>query len=134
MKSRFALTILLAGFALSTAFDAQGPGLRGFPDDAVAQTRAREQQFRAVPDAARLKEYMTAIAGEPHVAGQPSSRRVAEYALEQFKSWGLNAQIETFEALMPWPSERIVEMTAPSRFTLTLKEPVIAAVRVPPSA
>lgn len=83
---------------------AQSPSLRGFPDDAVAQERAREQQFRAIPDSARLKEYLTAIAGEPHVAGQPSSRTVAEYALAKFKSWVLNAQIETFEALMPWPA------------------------------
>ena len=104
---------------------AQAPGLRGFPDDAQAQQRAREQQFRAIPDSARLKEYMTAMAGEPHVAGRPGSRKVAEYTLEKFKSWGLNASIETFEAYMPWPTERLVEQVAPTRFTLALGEPAI---------
>ena len=123
-------TVVLAAAAVCvTTFGAgaQSPALRGFPDDAVAQTRALETRFRAVPDSARLKEYLTAMAGEPHVAGQPASRRVAEYALEKFRSWGLNAQIETFEALMPWPTERLVEMTAPSKFVLTLKEPVVPA-------
>ena len=52
--------------------------IRGFPADAVAAERQREEQFRKMPDSARLKEYMTAMAGEPHVAGRPGSRKVAE--------------------------------------------------------
>ena len=80
---------------------AQSNAIRGFPADALTSQRQREEQLRKVPDSARLKEYMTVMAGEPHVAGRPGSRKVAEYALQQFKSWGLNAQIETFEALMP---------------------------------
>ena len=70
---------------------------------------------------------MTAMAGEPHVAGRPASRKVAEYALEKFKSWGLDAQIESFEAMMPWPTERLVEMVgADARRAMAIKEPVLA--------
>ena len=127
MTTRVLLVAVLTVLLSVASPLAQSPSLRGFPDDAVAPERTREQQFRAVPDSARLKEYMMAMAGDPHVAGQPSSRSVAEYALGKFKSWGLNAQIETFEALMPWPIERMVEMTAPTPYTLALKEPVIAA-------
>ena len=114
---RFLLTTLatLTLFAASTP-RAQSGAIRGFPDDALKSQREREEQFRKVPDSARLKEYMTAMAGEPHVAGRPGSKRVAEYALGQFKSWGLDARIETFEALMPWPTERVVEMVAPTRY------------------
>ena len=46
--------------------------------------------------------------------------------LAQFKSWGLNASIETFEALMPYPTERVVELVAPERYTLKLAEPAVA--------
>jgi N-acetylated-alpha-linked acidic dipeptidase len=105
---------------------AQTPVLRGFPDDAQAAQRAREEQFRKVPDSARLKEYLTAMAGEPHVAGRAGSRKVADYALDKFKAWGLDAKIETFEALMPWPAERVVELVAPTKTTLAIKEPVVA--------
>ncbi|MGH9384946.1 MAG: M28 family peptidase, partial [Vicinamibacterales bacterium] len=105
--------------------DAQQPGLRGFPDDAVAAQRQREEQFRKVPDTARLKEYMEAMAADPHTAGQPASRKVAEYALAKFKSWGLDARLEEFEAMMPWPTERTVELTAPTKYPLQLKEPVL---------
>ena len=84
-----------------------------FPDDAVAAQRQREEQFRKIPDSARLKEYMEAMAGEPHVAGQPSSKKVADYALAKFKSFGLDAKLEEFEAMMPWPIETTVELVAP---------------------
>ena len=61
---------------------------------------------------------MEAMAGDSHVAGQPSSKRVADYALAKFKSFGLDARIEEFEAMMPWPLETSVELVAPEKYTL----------------
>jgi N-acetylated-alpha-linked acidic dipeptidase len=104
---------------------AQSKAIRGFPDDAVAAERQREEQFRKVPDAARLKEYMEAIAHTPHVAGQPSSKRVADYALAKFKEFGLDARFEEFEAMMPWPVETTVDLIAPEKYSLRVKEPVL---------
>ena len=73
------LLIVLALVALASPRpEAQTSAIRGFPADAVAAERQREEQFRKVPDSARLKEYMMAMAGEPHVAGRPGSRKVAE--------------------------------------------------------
>jgi len=121
----FSLFVVVGAFAASLPAGAQSPALRGFPDDAVAAQRQREEQYRKVPDAARIKTYMEAMAGESHVAGQPSSKRVADWALAQFQSFGLDARIELFEAMMPWPIETSVEMTAPVRYSLKLKEPVL---------
>ena len=104
---------------------AQSKAIRGFPDDAVSAQRQREEQFRKIPDAARLKEYMEAMAGEPHVAGQPSSKKVADYALAKFKSFGLDAKFEEFEAMMPWPIETTVEVVGPEKYALRVKEPVL---------
>jgi len=120
--------LLVITFALisSNAPVAQSRPIRGFPDDAVASQRQREEQFRKIPDSARLKEYMEAMAGEPHVAGQPSSKRVADYALAKFKSFGLDAKLEEFEAMMPWPIETSVELVAPEKYTLRVKEPVLS--------
>jgi N-acetylated-alpha-linked acidic dipeptidase len=89
--------------------------------------REREQRFQSVPLPDNLREYMQAIAAEPHHAGSPGSRKVAEYILAKFKSWGLNAAIEQSEALMPFPVERVVELVAPERYTAVLKEPAVAA-------
>ena len=120
-----AVVFVLAAVVASNPAAQQG-ALRGFPDDAIAAQRQREEQFRKIPDTARLKEYMEAMAAEPHAAGRPASRKVAEYALAKFKSWGLDARIEEFEAMMPWPTERTVELIAPTKYTLQLKEPVLA--------
>ena len=125
---RKALPLLVFSFALAaTQFPtAQVRPIRGVPDDAVAAQRQREEQFRKIPDSARLKEYMEAMAGEPHVAGQPSSKKVADYALAKFKSFGLDAKLEEFEAMMPWPIETSVELIAPEKYTLRVKEPVLS--------
>ena len=119
-----ALATTLALLAVASSH-AQSKPIRGFPDDAVAAQRQREEQFRKIPDAARLKEYMEAMAGEPHVAGQPSSKKVADYALAKFKSFGLDARLEEFEAMMPWPIETTVEVVAPEKYVLRVKEPVL---------
>ncbi|HSW50610.1 MAG TPA: M28 family metallopeptidase, partial [Bryobacteraceae bacterium] len=57
--------------------------------------------------------------------GSPRSREVAEFALALFKGWRLNARIETFEALLPYPLERRLEITAPVQFRARLAEPAI---------
>ncbi len=120
------LAVVVTFSLLATTLpSAQSRPIRGFPDDAVAAQRQREEQFRKVPDAARLKEYMEAMAGDSHVAGQPSSKRVADYALAKFKSFGLNASLEEFEAMMPWPLETRVEIVAPDKYELKIKEPVL---------
>src|SRR5688572_605005 len=109
------------------AHSQQAPGLRGFTNAAAAAQLDRERRFQAVPAPDNLRDYMRAISAEPHHAGAPGSRKVAEYILDKFKSWGLNAAIEEAEALMPFPVERVVELVAPDRFTALLKEPVVAA-------
>jgi N-acetylated-alpha-linked acidic dipeptidase len=105
----------------------QEQGIRGFTSEAANAQRVRERQFRSVPDAARLREYMRAITEEPHHAGSPASRKVAEYVLDKFKSWGLDARIEQAEALMPFPVERRLELLGPQPFVASLKEPAVEA-------
>jgi N-acetylated-alpha-linked acidic dipeptidase len=99
--------------------------IRGFTEASSEVQRQVEEKFRLVPKAENNREYMRVIAAEPHHAGSPGSRKVADYVLAQFKSWGLNASIETFEALMPYPTERLVELVAPERYVLKLAEPAV---------
>src|SRR6185436_344101 len=101
------------------------PGMRGFTPASAAAEREAERKFQAVPSPDNLREYMRTISEEPHYAGHPSSRKVADYILGKFKSWGLNASIEEFEALMPYPTERVVELVAPEKYVAALKEPVV---------
>jgi N-acetylated-alpha-linked acidic dipeptidase len=66
------------------------------------------------------------MAKEPHHAGSAASATVAEYALGLFKEFGLDAHIENFEALIPYPISRSLELVSPVKFRAALKEPAIA--------
>ena len=111
-------------FAALPAAAQNGDPPRGFLRDQWEEQRAIEERFRAVPDPARLREYMEYMSAEPHIAGMGhGSLRVAEYALEKFLSFGLDAAIEETEALMPLPVDRHVEVLGPEPYTLRLEEP-----------
>ncbi|MBL8176557.1 MAG: M28 family peptidase [Bryobacterales bacterium] len=100
--------------------------LRGFSAEGARQLRLWEQKARAIPEAARIRGYMQRMAAEPHHAGSPGSKAVAEYALGLFREWGLDARIETYEALLPYPTSRLVEVVEPVRYRAKLQEPVLA--------
>jgi N-acetylated-alpha-linked acidic dipeptidase len=112
--------VLLACAAVSAQTD-----IRGFPSSQVAAQRELEAQALAIPRPANLRAYMEKMSAEPHIAGSPASKAVADYAAGLLRSWGLSVQIEEFEALMPYPKSRLLEMTAPVRFTAKLQEPRI---------
>ena len=117
---------LLALLFVPVADSQPAASMRGFSATGASLQRETEQKFRAVAKPENLREYVRAISAEPHHAGSPGSRRVADYVLERFKSFGLDARIEEFEALMPYPTERSLELIAPERYTATLKEPAVA--------
>jgi N-acetylated-alpha-linked acidic dipeptidase len=121
------IAVVIAVVCLSAGGYAQQPEppIRGFIGGADAQHDI-ERRFQAVPSPGKLREYMRTITAEPHHAGSPGSRKVAEYVLAQFRSWGLDAQIEEFEALMPYPSTRVLELAGPEPFVAALKEPALS--------
>ena len=120
------LGIILAIVLLPPVAHTQEPSaIRGFVGANIAAERDLEHRFQALPSPDNLREYMRTITAEPHHAGAPGSRKVADYVLAKFKSWGLNAQIEEFESLIPYPTERVVELVGPERYVAKLKEPPV---------
>jgi N-acetylated-alpha-linked acidic dipeptidase len=126
-KSPARLALLLLTSIASPAFagESEDADIRGFLSDEAASAREWEEKYRAIPSASNLREYMRVITEEPHIAGLPGSKKVAEYILSKFKSWGLNAWIEETEALMPLPTERHVELLEPESYVARLREPPI---------
>jgi N-acetylated-alpha-linked acidic dipeptidase len=92
----------------------------------AADANSWEEKFRAIPDPANLRDYMQRLSARPHHVGSPYDKDNAEWLLAKFKSWGLDAHIESFEVLFPTPKERLVEMVEPVKFTAKLQEPAIA--------
>jgi len=85
-----------------------------------------EAKFRAIPDPANLRAYMQRLTARPHHVGSAYDKENAEWILAQFKQWGLDAKIETYDVLFPTPKERVLELVAPTRFTAKLEEPTVA--------
>src|SRR5437763_335833 len=122
LAALFCLTMLLP---LRAANDPAEP-LYGFTAASSGAERDWENKFRAIPDPKILRDTMQRLSARPHHVGSPYDKENAEWILAQFKSWGLEAQIETFEVLFPTPKERVVELIAPTHFLAKLEEPAIA--------
>jgi N-acetylated-alpha-linked acidic dipeptidase len=100
--------------------------LVGFSPRAGQSEREWEAKFRAIPDAANLREYMRRLSARPHHVGSPYDKDNAEWILAHFKEWGLDAHVERFDVLFPTPKVRVLEMLAPTKFTAKLEEPALA--------
>ena len=121
---------LVAGFAVvltltSSVYGDDDNDIKGFLRDEVEQQREWEEKLRALPEPDKLRERMRIITEEPHIAGLPGSKKVADYILSEFQSFGLNAWIEETQALMPLPTERYLELIEPESYVALLKEPPI---------
>lgn len=114
---------VLIGWSPAAAPDAP---LAGYSADASRVERDWETQFRAIPEPARMRESLRRLSAQPHNVGTAYDRDNAEWILAQFKSYGLDAHIETFDVLYPTPLERSVELVAPTHFRLALREPTVA--------
>jgi N-acetylated-alpha-linked acidic dipeptidase len=65
---------------------------------------------------------MRRLSARPHHVGSPYDKDNAEWLLDQFKSYGWDAHIENFDVLFPTPTERVVELVAPTTFKASLQE------------
>src|SRR5581483_2229258 len=89
-------------------------------------------KFRAIPDPANQRSYMQRLSARPHHVGSAYDKENAEWILSQFKQWGLDAKMDTYDVLFPTPKERALELVAPAQFKAKLQEPALATD--PPSS
>ncbi len=119
------LVCLIALLPLSAA-SPDDDTLYGFTAASSKAERDLETQFRAIPDPKIMRDSLQRLSARPHHVGSPYDKQNADWILSQFKSWGLDAQIETFDVLFPTPKERVLEMTEPTHFTAKLQEPPVS--------
>ena len=93
-------------------------------ESSIAQNRW-EKEFRDGIAADNIRENMRRLSARPHHVGSPYDKENAEWILSEFKKWGFDARIETFDVLFPTPKERIVELLEPTKFRASLQEPAL---------
>ncbi len=93
----------------------------GFKPTTVTAQIQLEKEFDSKLSANNLDQWMKRMTAEPHYVGTEYGRKNAEWMMNQFKSWGFEAKIETYQVLFPYPKVRLLEMTAPGKYTASLK-------------
>ncbi len=116
---------MLSICACSLTAVAQTKSLTGFTKEkADAQIKA-EEKYDSYLKASNLNDWMKKLTARPHALGQPVTKEYAEFIRDQFKSWGYDAQIETYKVLFPTPKVRLLELTGPTKYKAVLSEPGI---------
>ncbi len=114
------LWIFLLAFALAGLVSSQNiPGFT--PDHSGAQNRL-EANFLKLPKAQNNRKYLHFLTEEPHLAGTPASKRVAEYLRDQYRSWGFDAHLAEYRVYLPQPKKIEIELVEPDSVKLNLRE------------
>jgi N-acetylated-alpha-linked acidic dipeptidase len=122
---RIALTLILSTSVMAQTATTGRTTLMGFSPETSVNQRALEAKFDSFIRAENLRDWQKRLSARPHHLGSPYDKENAEFVAAQFRSWGYETNIETFDVLFPTPKTRLVEMTAPTRFVMRLNEPAV---------
>lgn len=93
-----------------------------FPASAAAQARA-ERVFLDTPAPDSAARWLQALTEEPHVAGTPQEKVVADYVRARFEEFGLATEVVRYEAFLNHPRSVALRLTEPVQEELSLVEP-----------
>lgn len=127
MRYSVARLFLIAVLACSIAAQSlpNNTNLIGFSAENSRNQTTLEAKFDAALKNENLRDWMKRLSARPHHVGSAYGKENAEFIASLFKSWGYDTKIEQFEVLFPTPKTRVLEMTAPEKFTARLEEPEV---------
>src|SRR5918993_655545 len=112
------LTVLL----LSAILVAQSPAPAGFAPGSLESQAKAEKVFLDTVTPASARKWLAALTEEPHVAGTPAEKKVADYVLARFKEFGLNAEIVRYDVFLNHPKHVSLKLVSPVEEELKLVE------------
>ena len=83
---------------------------------------AAERVVLDTPTPDRARRWLAQLTEEPHVAGTPAEKRVADFVLARFKEFGLEAEISRLDVFLNHPKHVSLRMVAPEETELSLRE------------
>ena len=99
----------------------------GFTSRSAAKERSLERRFLTLPSPVKARAAHAFLTAEPHVAGSPRDRVLAEWVRDRWREYGLERiEIIEYEVLLPYATEVSVEMIAPTKWRASLKEEPVA--------
>lgn len=100
-----------------------GQTLDGFTSASVETQHNLEATFLALPRAQNAERFLQHLTEEPHLAGSPESKNVAEYINSSYREWGLNSELAEYQVYLPYPKSVTLTLVEPDSITLSLEEP-----------
>src|SRR5258705_1434059 len=120
--------LLMPGAALP---EQQGP-IDGFAPATVAAQHDVERRIARFPSTRRIEADHRFLTAEPHVAGSPRDRLLAEWTRDQWIAAGLDsAEIVEHDVLLPYPRRPSVEMISPHPWPATPPQRPADPIAVP---
>ncbi|MCK0159590.1 transferrin receptor-like dimerization domain-containing protein [Allomuricauda sp. F6463D] len=117
MKNKLLPLLLLLGVISVTAQDK----IIGFSEKASEAQQQLEANYEKQLSANNLDEWMKLMAAEPHWVGTEYGAKNVKWMEKQFKSWGYKTRVDTYDVLFPYPKVRLLELTAPTKYTAKLE-------------
>ncbi|HNP95034.1 MAG TPA: transferrin receptor-like dimerization domain-containing protein [Cyclobacteriaceae bacterium] len=97
----------------------------GFTEEGAKAELALEEKFDSYLKTSNIDQWMKHLTGRPHHLGSAMGKEYAMWMRDQFRSWGYEAEVETYKVLFPTPKVRVLEMVGPTRFKAKLVEPAL---------
>src|SRR5262245_18189489 len=117
--------LFAAGVPLSAADAAGGKpprALLGFLAGSREAEKKAENDLLATPTPERARGWLRALTEEPHVAGTPQGKKVAEYVRDRLVEFGLKAEMVTYDIWLNLPQAVSLKLLKPEAATLSLRE------------
>jgi N-acetylated-alpha-linked acidic dipeptidase len=119
---RYLVLALLLVPALVTAQAPSVSALLGFSGSSRAAQSAAEKVLVDTVTPANARRWLAALSEEPHVAGTPAEKKVAEYVLAKFKEFGLEAEMLRYDVFLNHPALVSLRLVSPVEEELSLIE------------
>jgi len=128
-------TVLRAGLILcvlcvlcvESAPESASGRIYGFTARSSATERSIERRFQTLPSPEHARAAHAFLTAEPHVAGSPRDRVLADWVRDRWREYGLDEiEITEHEVFLPYATETIVETVAPTLWRASLKEEPVA--------
>jgi N-acetylated-alpha-linked acidic dipeptidase len=118
-----AATVVLLLLARPARPEREPIPIDGFTADHLAEQHDVEQHITRFPSPRRIDADHRFLTAEPHMAGTPRDRRLAEWTRDQWRAAGLDSvEIVEHDVLLPYPGETFVETVGEHPWRAMLRE------------
>ena len=84
-------------------------------------TRSRSR-VSGHPTPEKARKWLARLTEEPHVAGTPQEKKVADYVRDRLDDFGLETQVETYQVYLNYPKSVAAKLVQPEETELSLRE------------